>query len=311
MQLNNYTVVDRHNRPGVLQRVGLRTFFINDGSYADPYAISSVGVFRLSDNSSPSSILSQDNLVDESVASAVILMNFANSAVQTTDSCFSTSNYTPGNTASGIFKVGTGQYIVILDGQVDLSGSYNGSTIENTVSAIGDYIDVWTVKFVSSGPYEIFINQFTLHDDTLFTITEPLLLQTNNKLTNKYVNLGSKVDLKITTDIHVGNGKILNAIKNIFKDSVITNPSIEITKENQDFTLPSRVTVSAFADTSALVDTTSDNTMILSFDTNNLYTLPAVLNGTFGPLTGSYILRVKYNILNQTIISDHLYFVIK
>ncbi len=36
MQLNGVTVVDRHNRPTVIQKVDLRAFFINDGEYYDP-----------------------------------------------------------------------------------------------------------------------------------------------------------------------------------------------------------------------------------------------------------------------------------
>ncbi len=43
MQLNGTAVVDRHNRPTVIQKVALRAFFINDGEYYDPNDISGVG----------------------------------------------------------------------------------------------------------------------------------------------------------------------------------------------------------------------------------------------------------------------------
>jgi hypothetical protein len=33
MKVNTYDVVERHNRPDVLQRVGLRTLFYNDGVF--------------------------------------------------------------------------------------------------------------------------------------------------------------------------------------------------------------------------------------------------------------------------------------
>ena len=49
MEVNGTPVVDRGNRPNVSQRVGLRTFFINDGAYVDPYEISSVKLFCSSD----------------------------------------------------------------------------------------------------------------------------------------------------------------------------------------------------------------------------------------------------------------------
>ena len=49
VQVNNtQVVVDRGNRPNVSQRVGLRTYFINDGAYVDPYEISSVQLFTRS-----------------------------------------------------------------------------------------------------------------------------------------------------------------------------------------------------------------------------------------------------------------------
>jgi ATP sulfurylase len=152
----------------------------------------------------------------------------------------------------------------------------------------------------------VYINEFKLFDDTLFSVTQPIVFTTSNKLRNKHIKLGSKVDLTVATEFNIGNKDIDSSIKNIFKDSVIVNPSVQIVKLNDDYTLPSRVTVSAFADTSAYMDVTSDNTLIFNWDTNALYTLPSVLNGTFGPLTGAYQVQVKYSVLNQTILSDYL-----
>lgn len=306
MLINNYTVVDRHNRPGVLQRVALKSFFINDGTYQDPYQISSVTIFKLSNNASPATVLNSDGLINSSAVSGSVLMCFANSAQLVNNAVFNASNYSPATTASGIYRLATGEYAVILDGQLDLSGVFEGGVVENRASAATTYIDVWTVKFAQSSEYATYINEFKLFDDTLLTITQPLLLTTTNKLRNKYIKLGSKVDLMIGTEFNVGNKDIDSGIRNIFKDSILVNPSIQIIKLNDDYTLPSRVTVSAFTDTSAYTDTTSDNTILFNWDTNSLYTLPAVLNGTFGPLTGAYQIQVKYNVLNQTILSDYL-----
>ena len=307
MQINNIQVVDRHNRPGVLQKVALRSFFINDGAYQDPYAISSVSIFKLASNTSPNTVLNDDNVIDPSVASSVIQMNFANSSVFTSNVAFSASTYTGTMPiASGIFKLATGQYAVVLDGSITLSGVYEGTAIPNSASTVTNYIDVWTVKMTQNSDYTVYINEFRLHDDTLFTTTQPIIFTAYNKLRNKHVKLGSKVDLTVLTEFNIGNKDINDSIKNIFKDSVITNPAIQIVKLNDDYTLPARITVSSFANTSATVDTTSDNTMVFNWDTNALYTLPAVLNGTFGPLTGAYQIQVKYTVLNQTILSDYL-----
>lgn len=303
MLLNGYNVVERGNRPSVLSRVGLRSIFNSDGALQDPYSISSVSIFWLTDNTSPSTVLGSDGLLDTSLASAVIKMNFG--TVQ------DASAYTPGSTASGIYKLGTGQYEVVLDGTVSLSGNYNGNTVANTASGAGAYIDVWTVKWLANSPWEIFINEFSLNDDTLFVTTEPLLLTTSHKLFPKRVKMGSKIDLKVSTEVQVANKNITPEIKNIFKDSVITSAQMMITKLNEgDTDLPSVVVVSSYADSTNYVDVTSDNTIILNFDTNVLYTHPRLIDGTLGPITGTYIVHVKYNILNQTIVSERLVFLI-
>lgn len=306
MQFNNYTLIERKNRPSVLQRVALQTYFYNGGVLADPYAISGVGVFYLSSNGSPSSVLNSSNLIEDSITP---LMWFANSAVATTDSTFNASNYTPGNTASGIYKLSTGRYVAVLDGTLALSSFYQGSRIENSVSAAGDYIDVWQVAWTSALNYNVFINDLRLFTDTTFTLTEPLLLTVKNWIVPKKIKLGSKIALKVPTNITISNWNIDEGVRNIFRDTVITNPQFKILKINNGIhNLQNHVTVSSFANTSSLIDVTSDNTMILSFDTNLLPTHSEIVAGTFGSLTGTYALQVKYTIIDQIFVSDLMYF---
>ena len=309
MKINNIQVVERHNRPGVIQRVALRSFFVNDGQYQDPYEISSVSVFKLTSNTSPSTVLNADNLIDPTLASSVILMNFANSSMLPANAAFNTSNYNVG--ASGIYKLGTGQYAVVLDGINGVSGVFNGVVVPNQASAATTYIDVWTVRMAANSKFAVYINEFKLNDDTLFSITEPLLLTATNKLKNKYVKLGSKIDLMISSEFNLGNTNIDSSVKNIFRDSVIVEPAVQIVKLNDDYTLPSRVVVSSFSNTSSTTDVTADNTIIYNWDTNSLYTHPSVLNGTYGPLTGAYQIQVKYSLLNQIIYSDYLNLILR
>ena len=310
MLVKSYTAYDRHNRPSLLQPVGLRCFFVNNGQFQDPYQISSVSVFRLDDNTSPSTVLTSASLLDPSLASSVVKMAFKNAATVTTNANFNASNYTPGALANGIYKLSTGEYVVVLNGQVPLSGVYEGTTIPNTASTVGDYIDVWTVRWAQNSDWQVFINDFTLFRDTIFTSTEPLLVTTTNKLINKHIKLGSKIDLKVVTEVNIANKDITRGVKNIFEDAAITSAQIQIVKLNDDYTLPARVTVSSFSDTTNYVDVISDNTIILNWDTNNLYTLPSVATGTFGPLTGTYCIQAKYGILNQTIVSDLMYVIV-
>jgi len=305
MQLNNTTLVDRQNRPQVNQRVGLRAYFINDGQYVDPYAVSSVKLFK---NSSVVSGTILDS--DERLVSATPLMTFANDSALTSSDDFDEVNYIPGTGASGIYKKGVGEYVVVLDQILDVSG-YDETTASTgkatNLSAVTDYVDIWTVQLTAASKYQVYINKFKLYEDTFFTITEPLQFKPSNTLYNKHVRLGEVIDLRIGTEIGVMNQDISEEIKNIFKTSVINNASLEIKKVNQDHNFDGPFTVSSFASTANLTTISSDNTISMSFDTNNLTSLEAFQLGNFGSVTGTYSVQVKYNLLNQTIISPLFY----
>ena len=47
--------------------------------------------------------------------------------------------------------------------------------------------------------------------------------------------------------------------------------------------------------------------MIMTWDTNTIKELASWQAGTFGSLTGTYSVQVKYTLLNQTIISPLFY----
>ena len=306
MQLNNTTLVDRQNRPQVNQRVGLKIYFINDGEYVDPYEVSSVKLFK------KSAIVSGTVLdSDERLVSSTPLMTFAApGATLTSDSAFDTSNYTPATDASGIFRVSKGEYVVVLDQILDSSG-FDATTSDvgksTNLSSVTDYVDIWAVKLTSSSKYQVIINDFKLYEDTFFAITEPLQFKPSNTLHNKHLRLGEKVDLRIGTEIGVMNQDVTEEVKNIFKTSVINNASFEIKKVNQDHNFDGPFTVSGYADTSSLTSISSDNTITMNFDTNNLTSLEAFQLGNFGSVTGTYSVQVKYNLLNQTIISPLFY----
>jgi len=305
MQVNGQDFVSRHNRPNVSQRVGLRLLFINDGAFQDPLEISAVTIFSEDAAIDPSTILDADGLIKDSMPEANILMNFANSSVATSDSAFDTSNYSAG--ASGIYRQGTGDYIVLLDGTVNSSGLYslNGSSVvvNNDASSVGNFIDVWTIRQFAASKLKTEFHQFSLFEDTFFSITQPLLLKSTNRLTTKHIKLGSKIDLKISTEVAVGNKDITSEIKTLFKQSIIDDAAIEITKLNDDINLPSRVTVSGFDDTSALVDVTADNTMIFNWDTDTIKDLTVSQVGDLGGATGTYTVQARYDILDQRILS--------
>ena len=309
-KLNGHEIVDRGNRPTVLQRVGLQTFFVNDGVYVDPYQVSSVMIFRKDDlnNNNISSTIGSDGLV---LSSASPYMRFAPSGDASAVSSFDPSSYSTNldNFASSVFRTGVGKYIAVLDGTIDLSGYWQDGKLANTTSSVADWVDVWTVKMVEGSKFQTLINNFHLYGDTVFTITEPLLLKTHSHLANRHINLGSKVNLKIINEITVENKNISDGVINIFKESAITSPSIEIKKINEDVNLASRVTVSSFADTSASVTVTSDNTMVYLLDTSNLQSILNVSTG--GAATGTYTLQAKFTLIDETVYTPLFHFIVK
>jgi hypothetical protein len=314
MKINGYQVTTRHERPTVLGPTALILYFINDGQYADPYEISGVSIFAASDNQSPSSVISSDGEIISSVTGSV-LMHFSNPSALTTDSSFDASNFSANADSSGIYKLATGKYACILNqASVLPSGVFNlsGDTvIANTLSATGDYIDVWTLKRVAGSDLDTIINEFTLTADRFFGVTEPLLFRVATRLENNYLVLGSKVDLKFTNEFTLENANIDRSIVNLFKQSLITDPMLEIYKKNQDRNLDARVEVSGYTATSGLMDTTSENTVIFTFDTEALKTHPSLLDGTLGSMTGTYVARLKFTALNQTIVSNDMAFIIR
>ena len=306
MQVNNTEVVSRNNRPNVSQRVGLRTFFINDGAYVDPYAISGVGLFVRANTLTPRTVLGSNNLV----SSTPLMQYGASGEVLTSHQNFDSSNYVPSVTASGIYRLGLGDYIVVLDQTLSLSGWDETNAVQvaaASLSAVDNYADLWAVKLNSASKYQVISQQFNLYEDTFFSFTEPLLLTTTNRLMNKHVRLGEKIELKVGTETTIQNKDIPESVQNIFKDSVITSGSMEIKKVNQDITFDGPFTVSSFSTTTSSVNITGDNTLMFNWDTSVLKTNEAFLAGTFGSLTGTYSVQVKYTLLNETIISPLFY----
>ena len=296
MQLNGETLVDRFNRPSVGGKVAVRTLFINDGKFIDPYDVSACTIFAKLSNASPSSIVDVDDGLIKSDATSVVLMNFEISGDPnnvTTDSGAHTGvdpyvtskrmlpptadhpqwnpAYVPGPQASGIYRVGVGDYVAVLDGDVGLSGGYNirypfngGITVANTASSVQDYIDVWTVKLSVDSEYQLFINNFSLYNDTFTTITEPLSEET----------------------------------KNILKDYPITNPLVTVKKVNDDSVNQEAWTPRWGVDQDAT--TTTDNTILYSFDTDDA--------GNLG--VGTFFIVAKYSYLTQDYVTPPYYFTI-
>ena len=308
MKLNGIQVVERHSRPGTLSRNVLRLNTFNNGVPFDVYEISSVSLFFKSENVSPSSILDSETQLISDSANEKLKFRWTQDEID--NEIRLESEYTiAAEDQSYIYKTGVGEYAVVLDGtQVTTSVDISGNTIENEASAVGSYIDVWTLKVSDKADWQVFINDIRLFQDSILTTTEPLLLKSKTSLTPNKVRLGEIIEFKVPTEITVMNRNIDQSIKNSLSTGIITNPQFRILKHNEDVNLPSRVEVLGYADTEGLIENTSDNTMVFRFDTSVL-TNGSILD--LGNGTGTYSVEAKYTLLNETIISPMMYFTVR
>ena len=312
MKLNGVQVFERFNRPGVLKRTVLRCNFVSNGQFVDPYDISAVALFSERDYTAPSSVIGSANVIVASALSGTRL-KFRwepSGTLDTTGDTLPVSAYSAGGaTTSSIFREDVGKYLVVLDGISDVSSQdINGSGIVNSASAAGKYSDFWTVQMAAASDWQVFTHEVELFQDNVVTINQPLMLTSKTKLVPNKVQLGSKIDLKVFTEVSIQNKDIDQTIKNTFNNSVVDEPKFLIRKHNEDHNLPARVTVKSFADTSGDISTTSDNTMIYRFDTSVL-TDGSVTD--LGAGTGTYSLEAKFDIMGETMVTPLMYFTVR
>ena len=309
ISLNGISFPERADNPAVGGKVALRAFFYNDGQLVDPVDVSSVSIFKFDTYASSSLFVASSNLL-----SAEPLMQFAPSTPlvgSPTPAPIADYTGTWGNNiatdfqyASGIFKIGAGDYVVPLRMDKALSGAWEETQLEasSNVSAAGTYIDVWTVKLLAGSQYQSFIHRWSLHEDTFFSITDPLLVKTSTKLSNKHLRFGEKVDLVAPVEVTIENENISQSVINTLKSTLITSGAFKIAKVNDNTTLEGPFTVSGFSDTIGLVKTTSEGTLIFTWDTNQIPT-----SNTFGEAKGTYAVQVQYWADGQKIISPRFY----
>ena len=312
ISLNGISFSERHENPPVGGKVGLRALFYNDGQLVDPVDVSAVSVFKYSDYSSSALFTPADNLL-----SATPLMQFAPSTPIVGDPTPAPAVDYSANWgdrvgvggldfqyASGIFKVGTGDYVVPLRLDKALSGSWETSQLEasSNVSSAVSYIDVWTVKLLAGSQYQSIIHKWSLHEDTFFSVTEPLLVKTSTKLSNKHLRFGEKIDLKAPVELTVENRNISQSVINTLRSTLITDGAFKITKVNDNTSLDGPFTVYDFSDTLGSVNVTSDGTLIFTWDTSQIPT-----SSSFGEAKGTYAIQMQYSANGQKVISPRFY----
>ena len=308
--LNGIKFAERHEKPAVGGKVGLRAFFYNDGQAVDPVDVSSVSIFKYESYASSALFVPSSNLLK-----AQPLMQFApsGSAGPADASTYSAEWGNPADPqtggefgyASGIFKLATGDYVAPLALDTRLSGVWEGDQLgaSANVSTATTYIDVWTVKLLAGSQYQSFIHRWSLHEDTFFSITTPLLAKTSAKLTNKHLRYGEVVDLKFPVQVTIENKDIDESIINVLRSTLITSPKLKIVKVNDNPTLDGPFVVLDF-DSTQTVNVTADGTILYSWDTTGL---DALAGANFGEVKGTYSVQVQYTVNTENIISPRFY----
>jgi hypothetical protein len=227
-------------------------------------------------------------------ASGKTLMTFSGNAAE--------SAYTDAVTTSSIFKKETGKYAVVLKPGltwVELTNGSHASPNTYDSSTVGKYFDIWTVQDQNGGAKVTYVHEFSLFDDTIISLSEPLMVDTRQKLVQKYINKNSKVDLQITTDHTVTNRNISEDIKNIFTESILNNAAIRIIKYKDD-----RTTGAPYSEiqawTSTGVSINSADTILYNWDTADS-----------DVTTGTYEVQTSSTLLGQNVMSDKFTVVVR
>ena len=308
INLNGIEFSERHEKPAIGGKVGLRAFFYNDGQLVDPYDISSVSIFTYQSYASSALFDATSNLLI-----AQPLMQFAPSGTagpaDADDYSAEWGNPDDPQTggefgyASGVFKLGTGDFVAPLALDTRLSGVWEEYKLEASanVDAATTYIDVWTVKLLAGSDYQCFIHRWGLNEDTFFSITQPLLAKTSARLSNKHMRYGEIADLKVPIEVTIENKDIDESIINTLKSNLVTNPKFKIVKVNDNPTLNGPFVVLNFDDTQT-VNVTADGTLLYKWNTGAITT-----STDFGEAKGTYAIQVRYSVNDQTIISPRFY----
>ena len=323
-KFNGVTVIQRGNRPSPIIPAKLDFFNYVAGELSDPFQVCSVQIFPNTAFGTADPYINQTagdanyGLVS-STTTNMVFHNYKRNEVGTkigfdanVSACAAETDYTGDlrYSASSIFKEKAGHFSVILQPSGAYFPTSAGATWDprynNSASATGGYIDIWTIVHTAGSRAQIYVNTLTMDTANAFATTAPLELTTTNKLIQRYVQLGSRKRLQIQTQIVVDNEPLAADIRNLMETgSLLSNPEISITKLNESPILDARVqltgTGSVGGFTSSGVSIDSQGTISYVWDTNSLS--PFYADERLGGDMGVYEVTVRYDVAGETIVS--------
>lgn len=304
---NTYTVVKRYNRPSILLKTLLETYFTNNGTYFDPQTVSAAWILPDTNQTNGSPDVYIDRSVTAIGTSAYGKLNaYGLSAVVASydvsnfsgDSLAPVSSYSGVATsgASAIYSAGVGHVAIVADGVA--FPSYSSLGISD-----GKWFDVWLIKDFStvdaSAGWKLYWNKFETFNDRIITFTEPYQITSHSKLQNRYIQLSSIPTLRITTEQFVANKNMSQDLKTIWRDGCVDSAEIRIRKRNPETTgTITNIEPSSGAFTSSGVDVSSEDTILYTWNTS-------------GESKGDYIVQVRYTLLEQTFVSEEFSLVLQ
>jgi len=288
---NNIPVTLRFNRPSPTGKTLLEFQYLKGGMYTDPNEIVSVHIFQDTNLGDSSNWL---DLTANSPTYGLIADSLQVSAVAKFTTQVSSTIYAP--LRSEIYQSGVGKFGVVLEeGMAWTDASSVSRTFTDAPAA--KYWDIWTVKDVVGGALTTFIHSFELFEDSIISLTEPLMVTTTQRLVQKYINKNSKTDLHITSSHTVSNSNVTPEVKNIFNNTILNNAAIRIIKLKDD-TSTGAPYEEVVAWTSTGVTVNSEDTVIYNWD-------------TVAQEVGTYELQVSSTFLNQNVMSDKFNLVVR
>ena len=288
---NNTPVTLRFNRPSPTGKTLLEFQYLKGGIYQDPFEIVSVHVFKDTNLGDPSNWL---DLTANSTDYGLIKSSLEVSAVAAFTGEAAEILYTPGD--NNIFQRGVGKYGVVLEEGMGWTDAVDTTRIFTNAPA-ANYWDIWTVRDLASGALTTYVHKFELFQDSIISLTEPLMVTTTQRLVQKYINKNSKTDLHITSQHTVNNSNITPEVKNIFNNTILNNAAIRIIKLKDDTSTGAPYEeVVAWTSTGVLVN--SDDTIIYGWD-------------TIARDVGTYELQVSSTFLDQNVMSDKFNLVVR
>jgi len=326
---NGYTVIRRGERPSPLVPAQLDFYNYITGALIDPFQVCSVHIFPNTAFGTADPYVNRTagdanyGLVS-SVATNMLFHNYkrnssgdrigfdANMSAMDME-----TNYTGDRrfAASAIFKEKNGHFVVILEP----SGAYFKNSApsqnwdpqyNNTASATGGYLDIWTVVQTEGSRAQIYVNTFNMETANTFAVTEPLEVTTTNKLVQRYIELGSKKRVQVKTALVVDNEPIKESLRNLIETgALISNASMRIVKLNDSPALSNRVMIADFADTASTTLVSSDGQISYLWDTNAI--TAKYSDDLLGGARGVYEISVKYDVAEETIYSPKFKLIVR